>query len=255
MSAYKQENLIGQLSIFDIPIIEKPKNITKIIEKIAETKVQITNIHEISPELQSVVDFYKTSDRLNRIIKYCGGGIGIELLYENSFKTIYVNTKGSKEFVSDKKSSVLPMDTILYYKNSDIQITNIQEERLTDLLDHTEHKRIIKRNGDENILIEADGKIIAILQNGWVLEFESISSIDCTDDEVYMLPKKKELSNIGEVVKVGDFVKAYYGKRVIEGPIVREYGLGNSILNINFELEGTKCQTAIGRLAVIEILS
>lgn len=254
MSAYKQENLIGQLSIFDIPIMEKPKRITKIVEKITETKILNTNIQKISQEQQRVIDAYKSNKSLNRIIKYCSGGIGIELMYEDSFKTIYVNTKGIEDFALPKKSSVLPMDTILYYKPSNTQATHIQEERLKDLLDHIEFKRIIKRKGDENILIEAKGKIIDILQNGWVLEFESISSIDCSEDEVYRLPKKKEEINIGKLVKVGDVVKAYHGKKIIEGPIVREYGLGNAILNISFELEGRRCQTAIGRFAVIEIL-
>lgn len=180
MRDFKQENLIGQLSIFDIQVTEKPKNITKAIEKVTKNEVEIIKIQNISQEQQALIDGYKSDPRLSRIIKYCGGGLGIELLYQNSFKTIYVNRKGIKEFVSDKKSSVLPMDTILYYKNSDIETTDIettdiQEEKLKDLLEHTQYKRIIKRTGDENILIEADGKVLDILPNGWVLEFESIS--------------------------------------------------------------------------------
>lgn len=75
------------------------------------------------------------------------------------------------------------------------------------------------------------------------------------DEEIYNLPKEEALADIGAIVKVGDVVQAYYGKKIIAGPIVREYGLGNSILNINFELEGRKCQTAIGRRDVIEILN
>ncbi|AGK95383.1 hypothetical protein [Clostridium pasteurianum] len=183
MSAYKQENLIGQLSIFDIPVIEKPKNITKVVEKITETKVLSTNIHEISQDQQNVINKYKSNVYLNLIIHYGGGGVGIELRDNENFETIYVNRQGKEEFKWSKQLAVMDMDKVI--------------------LDNT-----------------------------------TIAT----------------KSNVGELAKAGDFVKAYYGKRIIEGPIVREYGLGNSILNINFEMDGISCQTAIGRHAVIEIL-
>lgn len=47
-------------------------------------------------------------------------------------------------------------------------------------------------------------------------------------------------------------LQALYGKEAIEGTIVREYGLGNEILNIDFN-NGTK-HTAIGRRAILAIL-
>lgn len=62
-------------------------------------------------------------------------------------------------------------------------------------------------------------------------------------------PKK----DIGEDVKVGDIVQAYYGKEVIQGEIVSEYGTGNQILNIVFD--NGKKHTAIGRIAVIRIIN
>lgn len=254
MNNFNKQEVIEQISIFDIDVTEKPKNIAKSTEKFTEIKVKSTNINELSQEQQRIIDIYKCNINLNRIIKYCYGGIGIELIKGNSYRTIYVNTKGIEEFVSSKKSSVLPLDTILYYKTSNVKPTDIQDKKLKDLMNHIDFKRVIKRNGDDNILVEANNKIIDILQNGWVLEFESVISVDCSEDEVYKLPRQKEIVNIGESVRVGDVVKAYYGKTIIEGLIVREYGLGNAILNIDFELEGRKCQTAIGRHAVIEIL-
>lgn len=252
MRDFNQQNLIGQLSIFDMQITKKPKNITKSAEKITES---IVKIRDISQEQQKIIDFYFNNSDLNRVIKYCCGWIGVELFKYNSYITIYFNKKGIEELQLNKKSSVIPMDSILYYRIKKFEVTSIQKERLRGLLNNENFKRVIKRNGDENVLVEINGKVISILPHGWVLEFESISSVDCCEDELYILPKKKDSGNLSELVRVGDFVKAYYGKAVIEGFIVREYGLGNSILNINFESQGRKCQTAIGRRDIIEILN
>jgi hypothetical protein len=173
MDNLNKQKLIGQLSIFDIPVIEKPKNIRKVVEK-------STDIHEISQEQHNVISKYKADITLNRLIHYAGGGVGIELKDNGAFETIYVNRQGTEEFKWSKQLAVMDMDKIIL---------------------------------DKSVVV-----------------------------------------NAGDLVKVGDFVKAYHGKRIIEGKIVHEYGLGNAILNINFELEGRKCQTAIGRFAVIEIL-
>lgn len=61
-------------------------------------------------------------------------------------------------------------------------------------------------------------------------------------------------SNAGDKVKVGDYVQATIGKSLVEGTIIHEYGLGNSILNIDFLRNGVMFRTAIPRSHVKAIL-
>jgi hypothetical protein len=118
-------------------------------------------------------------------------------------------------------------------------------------------QRVIHRKGDENLLIEASGKIISILVNGWQIEFESIDHIDCEEDEVYLIPTKiteeapENPEEIKQKAKVGDYVQAFYGKKVIEGELFSEYN-SHHTFNIVFE-NGTK-HTAIPRIAIKKIL-
>lgn len=66
--------------------------------------------------------------------------------------------------------------------------------------------------------------------------------------------QEERKNNIGEKVNVGDHVKAEINREPVVGTVSRVYGLGDSILNIDFERNGVKYQTAIGRFDVKAIL-
>lgn len=255
----------GQVAVWDLEITEKPKKVTEAEVKIAKVDIFTTENPtkiaskenekakkplEITEMQQEFLNKNKILEdqNLSRLIKYYSGGVGIELVCEDNYKTIYVNTDGKKEFTIPNKVPVLPLDRILYYKISSIPPNNTQEEKMRELLEKVPFKRVVKRNGDENILVELGSGVISVTPIGWVLLFETINHVECMEDEVYLVSKEVTETNIGYRVKVGDYVQARYGKGLIEGEIVSEYGLGNEMLNIVFS-EGTK-HTAIGRKAV-----
>lgn len=240
-----------QLTIWDIEITKKPSSVTKIEENITEIKGLNTKKDSSVTEQQSnVMEKYKAHLNLNRIIHYCGGGVGIELKQEDGFRTIYVNREGKEEFTKDKKLAVLPMDKILLYKE-ELKTNEIQEQRLTELKDNI--IKVVRRKGDENVIVEIKDKVISINSKGWILEFNNCKTI-YEEKEILntATEEPKDKNSIGESVRVGDIVQAYHGKEIIQGQIVQEYGIGNQILNIIFD--NGKKHTAIGRIAVIEII-
>ena len=84
------ESIEGQLTIWDVQITKKPAPVTKTEELITKNKVKDTEEVNFVTEMQGkVIDKYKNSSGLNRIIRYCGGGVGIELNSGNGFRTIY----------------------------------------------------------------------------------------------------------------------------------------------------------------------
>lgn len=86
-----------------------------------------------------------------------------------------------------------------------------------------------------------------------MLEFTETTHVDCSQDEV--LEDFTVEKNVGKLIKVGNHVTAEVNRRITNGMITREYGLGNSILNIDFTREdGKKAQTAIVRFAIKAIL-
>lgn len=274
--AIERVELPNQLSVWDISFTENPKKVTKTEEKLTEIKDSFTknkskkieipnqnksleNEKSIKPlELTALQqDFinkneFMKSENLSRIIQYCGGGLGIELQLEDNFRTIYVNREGKEEFEFNKKSPVLPMDKILYYKE-DLKPNEIQEEKLKKLQEEFNIEKVIRRKGDKNIIAEVSGKVISINSLGWVLEFDNVQAI-YSEDEVIKNHEEEivDIESLRKNVKIGDFVEAYHGKEIIQGEIVREYGLNNGILNIVFA-NGRK-HTAIGRYAVRKII-
>lgn len=274
----KIEIIKGQLSIWDVEITNKPTSFTKTAEKVTENAVSFsentvlftkipskdenTKIEkplkplELTEKQQQFLDKNKVmeNENLTRIIKYCGGGLGVELGYENSVDTIYINTNGDKEFTSPKKMPVLPMDRIMYYKSALIEFNNTQEQKLKELLSNIPEGKVIRRKGDENIIIEAEDKIISIIPKGWALEFNGSKAV-YSDDEV----EKKEdaatidLKELQQSVKVGDIVEAKLISRTITGKITHVYGMHNMTLNISLD-NGTK-HTAIPRCVVTRILN
>lgn len=257
--------LDGQLSIWDVKIPEKPRTKEVVIEnKTLDIKCLDLNINSnslVSKEQEVLIDNFKFKGNVSRVIAYKDGNIGIETKEESEFKTYYINKSGKEEFNFTRRSPVLPWHKIIYFscEQEKIRFTKAQTDKLQRLLCKRQKdiKRVIHRRGDENILVEFESMIIDILPNGWELDFETINYIECEEDEIYMVPNKhmelsKNTEDIERKVKIGDFVQALYGKEVIEGNIVHEYGLGNEILNIVFN-NGTK-HTAIGRRSILAIL-
>lgn len=262
------EILPGQLSLWDIEIEEKPKEIIKNNESFTESKdfitenqVSCTNYKfEITDDQRKVIDKFKQQKDVRRIIVYSKGSIGIEIKEEDGFVTNYITRDGKEEFSFNKKLPVLPWDKIIYHSLNyeKVPLTKVQTDKLQKLLCEQRNliKRVVHRRGDESIFVEFSGKIVEILPNGWQLEFESVNHIECEEDEIYLVPAKEKKSEVveevGKLVKVGDCVQALHGKETIEGTIVNEYGLGNDVLNIVFD--NGRRHTAIGRMCVLKIL-
>lgn len=267
----------GQLSIFDMQITEKPKKVTEVAEKITKIEVLSTKIlNEVTPiENEKVIrpleptekqqqflnkNKFMENGNLSRIIIHSKGSITVEIKESDTFISHYINTEGKEEFSYSKKSPVLPWDKIIYYSSElkDISLTKIQADKLQKLLckERESIQRVIHRKGDENILIEAPGKVIDILPNGWVIEFESLDHINCEEDEIYMIPEKvgqkpkeEDPEEVQKKAKVGDYVQAMRGKELIEGELYSEYNSGHTF-NIIYENK----HTAIPRIAIKKIL-
>ncbi|WP_125153116.1 hypothetical protein [Clostridium rectalis] len=166
-----------------------------------------------------------------------------------NFKTIYVNAEGKEEFEFNRKSTVLPMDKMLHCKVAEIKLNSLRKDKLKKLQTKYPTAKIIRRGGDENVILILEDKVISINVKGWVLEFKNIKA-EHEVDEVVKEDKEENLKEIQARVKPGDYIQARYGKKLIEGKITREYGLGNEILNIVFDNK----HTAIGRTSVTKIL-
>lgn len=259
-------SLEGQLSLWDIEITQKPKEITKTEEKVTENEdlftislKEITAIEnektkrplELEVKQQEFLQKNKIfeNENLIRVISYCSGGLGIEIQEGIEFKTIYVNAEGKEEFTKNKKLPVLPMDKIIYYKN-ELKANEIQEKKLLSLKQENNDLKEIRRKGDENIIAELPGRTISINSIGWVLEFQGVKVIYSEDEVVQneIIDKK----DIQSKVKVGDIIESTYSGKVIVGRVIRVYGPCNETLNILFDNE--KRHTAIPKLMVNKIL-
>lgn len=248
-----KDSVEGQLTIWDIKITQNPAPVTKTEELITKNDTRDTEKDNLTTEMQdNVVEKYKNYPELNRIIRYCGGGVGIELKAGSNFKTIYINKQGKEEFEVSKKSSVLPMDEILYYKDL-LETNDIQEEQLKYIQEKLKPQKVIRRKGDENIIVEFEHKVISIIPKGWVLEFQECKAIYKEDEVIKDMEEVEDLENMRKSIKVGDVVQAPYGERIITGRICRVYGPNNMTLNIIFD-NGTK-HTAIPRICVLKKIS
>lgn len=241
------------------PSLDSDKHIVAkdiIIQNLAPKIEKVKKPLELTAEQQNFLTQNKITDNenLSRLILYANGSLGIELDCINSFETLYINTNGEKEFALSKRSSVLPNDKISYYK-TDFEINTIQQRKLQEVKEQYQGKikRIIHRHGDENILIEVEGKLLDIISNGWVLEFTETTHVDCEKDEV-LEDYHEEQKDVGQIVQPGDLVQATIGKSLVEGTITNEYGIACEILNISFERNGTMFSTAIPRAHVKAVL-
>ncbi|EDS77306.1 conserved hypothetical protein [Clostridium botulinum C str. Eklund] len=254
----------GQISIFDIQVTKAAKKTTEkpreIINKVTPVKIEKNvNPLELTELQQKFLNEHSVmkNENLSRLIKYCSGGFGIELIAPGGFKTIYVNKQGIEEFKFDKRINVLPMDQVLYYKH-ELKINDLQENGLKTIKEKYRDLREIRRKGDENIIVELEDKVISINPLGWILEFDNVQAIYSPNEVIQEHNKELKIFDIKQMqksVKVGDRVQAYRSKsEIITGVITREYGLANEILNISFKRGEVGVATAIGRRQVIKIL-
>lgn len=241
-----KEQVLGQISLWDIEEIEnrdldtkKSVSLTKIVgsftekaEKITKLSPEVTNIKndnslkllEITEEQQNFLKKNEVmkNENLSRIIKYCGGGLGIELFQDDEYTTLYINNEGIKEF-NMKKSKVLPMDQVIYYKGI-FKANELQEQKLEEIRDKA--LKIIRRKGDENIILETKDKVLSINSKGWILEFNNVQAV-YSEDEV-------ERKEVNAEISVGDTVEIVYRSEKAVGVVTRIYGPGNSTINVIF---------------------
>lgn len=144
----------GQLSIFDI--------------KIPEEKAQPSIVREIS---KISIDIEKYKDGANRIIR-TGNYINVEYKEGISYRTVMINREGKEVLELDRKAPVHPFSKLIYAAE-DFEINILQKERA-----RTFDKPILKRYGDENLIIDCGNKIASILPNGWALEYKDIEIAD-----------------------------------------------------------------------------
>lgn len=246
----KVKDIEGQVTLWNMEVVEKPTT-PKIEQNIMQPKKEPVEVKNYSSNIEKAIAKYKELENVNRIIKYCSGGLGVEIKEEDSYKTIWVNREGKEEAVFQGKTSVLPMDRIIYY-TEELKANELQEERLRELKVSKSDLEEIRRKGDENIIAIANNRIYSINSKGWILEYENIKAI-YTEDEVIKEHEEESLENMQESIKENDLVEAYHGKRKIKGRICRVYGQGEKILNIIFDNE-TK-HTAIGRMSIIRRLN
>lgn len=236
-----------QLTIWDIKVVEKPKTIINKVTPMGNEKS--INLLESTELQQKFLDKNRImeNENLYRLIKYCGGGLGIELATPGGYKTIYVNKEGHEEFTKDKKLPVLPMDKILYCKTVDIPLNSLQENKLEDLRRKYPLAKIVKRKGDENVILLLEDKVISINAKGWVLEFNNVQAA-YGDDEV-IKEERQALQDVQKSIKIGDIVETVYGKKIISAEVYSIYNCG-STLNIIWD----KKHTAIPMCAVKKII-
>lgn len=212
--------ILGQIALWDLP---EPKDIIKqeILSpdvKLIENENDIT-IGKCTEQQSEFLNKNKAfeNESLSRVIKYCGGGLGIEYLSNGVFKTDYVNKDGINEFTLGK-SEVLPMDKIIFHKGN-FSTNELQEKKLKEIKGI---QKVIKRAGDENIIVLLADKVISINSKGWVLEFFGVQAI-------FDLSEVQEQEGANDELKVGDNVEVQYGDEFYKGVVTSIYNGGNTI--------------------------
>ncbi len=241
-----KEQVLGQISLWDIEETGNRDLDTKKIDSFTKMEVSFTEKAEKTTELSSAATNIKNenslklleitegqqnfinknkvmeNENLSRVIKYCGGGLGIELFQDDEYTTLYINSEGIKEF-NMKKSKVLPMDQVIYYKGI-FKANELQEQKLEEIRDKA--LKIIRRKGDENIILETKDNVISINSKGWILEFKNVQAV-YSEDEV-------ERKEVNAEISVGDTVEIVYKSEKEIGAVTRIYGPGNSTINVIF---------------------
>lgn len=203
-------------------ILENQISVFEYLESIKEKPIVELNKPKVIPGSKNLIEKYK--DIADRIVRTVSGALKIDIYG----KTIYYNKSDIKEFEKEGTTPLLPGDKILY-SNKDLEINNIQEEKLKEF----NVKNYIKRKGDKNIIILTEDKTICINDKGWILEYKM--KPEYKEDEVIKIEEAKEER---EVFKVGDKVITKYKEEDVKGTITRIYN-GGETLNISWNNKNT----------------
>lgn len=212
----------GQISIFDLPVIEviKPKEII--------TKEQNKEIDKLEP----IIKLY--SQTCSRIVRTLSGALLVEL----DDKTLYFNSNGINEFNLPKDVAIMPEEEIIIV-NEDKELNEIQKQKIEAL----KSKQYIKRKGDANLIILGEIAIV-INPKGWVLEYNQKPKYH--ENEIFStkfnLKIKRKEDSIKEIqvdiinvdFKVDDDVSIKYQGIKSIGKIVRIYNNGET-LNVKWD--------------------
>lgn len=223
-SKRKINNLIdGQVSIFDIQIPEeKPQ-------------------HSITREVSSIsIDIEKYRDGANRIIR-TGNYINVEFKESNKYRTVMINREGNEVMEVERKAPVHPFSQILYARG-DFEINILQKEKAKSF-----NKAVLKRHGDENLIIDYGHKIISILPNDWTLEYKDIEIADV--DTYKILDFNLDIKEMQSRVKLGDVIETEYGGSPLIATVCHIYDNPYTV-NVTWNNK----QTAIARCLIKRIL-
>ena len=235
------KQLKGQLSIFDINIIEVVEKVTKTNEKITEKPINITELSSVESENENDKDkrplkltfkqdeFLKENqilenENLSRVIIYACGHIGIEYEALEGIETI-VYSKGAEEILRrPKEIPIIAIDKI-YYSKKDYEINDIQKTRLEKIREDFNIKHIISRKGDKNLIVIHDNGIIGVNPIGWTMNYENINNIEYTEDEILNEHGQDEKLELHK----GDKVIVKMLTREVNAEVAHIYNNGESI--------------------------
>ncbi len=213
----------GQISIFELPIIEVAKPKENIIREEQNIKLD---------KLDSLIKLYSKS--CSRIVKTLSGALLVEL----DDKTLYFNSNGINEFNLPKDVAIMPEAEIII-ANVDKELNEIQKQKLEAL----KPQQYIKRKGDANLIIPGE-KIMVINQKGWVLEYKQKTKYK--ENEIFSTEYNLKIKGLEdssrEIVvdmidrnfKVDDEVNIEYQGIKAIGKVVRIYNNGET-LNVKWD--------------------
>jgi hypothetical protein len=207
----------GQISIFDLPVIEVAK----------QKEIIIKEENKEMDKFDSIIKLY--SESCSRMVKTLSGALLVEL----EDKTLYFNASGINEFNIPKDVGIMPGEEILVV-NIDKQINEIQKQKLEAL----KPKQYIKRKGDGNLIIPGE-KTIVINPKGWVLEYNQKPMYH--SNEIFNIefnPKINEIKDRSNEIavditdtdfKVDDEVNIEYQGIKAVGKVVMVYNNGETV--------------------------
>ena len=208
----------GQISIFELPIIEVAKTKENIIREEQNIKLD---------KLESTIKLYSKS--CSRIVKTLSGALLVEL----DDKTLYFNSNGINEFNLPKEVAIMPEEEIII-ANVDKKLNEIQKQKLEAL----KPQQYIKRKGDCNLIIPGE-KTLVINPKGWVLDY--MQKPKYHENEIFSTEFAFKIKEVGDkiteaVIDVIDVNFKVYDKVAIEyqgiksiGRVVRIYNNGETL--------------------------
>lgn len=230
----------GQLSLFDEQL-----KVVSIIPAKEENKDNLI--------FKELIDKYR--DKCTRIVK-----VEKKLYVEIDGQTLSFKPDGEQEGIFIKDMLLRPKDEILVAN----EYKHITSEQIKTIKNKMHVDKFIKRNADNNVLIQYKNFCMAIYPSGkfakWKSEavfkenevygIDEIENVNKMHEEIKEDPKVEgvtEISESEETLRLGDKVKFdYHGPK--EGNIVRIYNKGETV-NVSWDNK----QTAFYYKSVVKI--